>query len=304
MNARAAVLNNPRVAELLKTRFVCYALDNVVNPQLTAAEKEWLKDRGGRASTLGITVFSPGGQVLPHGAAWDPLAPNQFENFQNAQVKGLNAALSKYDPDEAVEIEKADPQELDKVVRRPFKDGLALFVNYTVLDWKDPPEFDSPHSLNPLAAKVVPQCPGVDRVWARKDEADALAAGKFPEKLKQRMALHVAYGMGQPSKLKKTDLTYHEGRLSGSFLFEGGERADVLGFVEAKDGKISRFDVIAKGTGIRGVCGGLGPLHILAKGKTAPVAIGFMLADPESALGKLPPHSARDLDRPEIKGER
>jgi hypothetical protein len=303
MDARAATLNDPKVAELLKTRFVCYSLDNVVNPQLTTAEKEWLKDRGGRASTIGMTVFTAGGKVLPHGAAWDPVAPNQFENFQNAQIRGFNAALSKYQPEEAIQIEKAGPQELERVVRRPFKGGLVLFVSYTVLEWKHPPEFDGPHSLNPLLAKVIPQCPGVDRVWARKDEADALAAGNFPEKLKQRMALHVAYGMGRPSKVKKVDLTYREGRLSGSFRFAGGERADVLGFVEAKDGKISRFDVIVKGTGIRGACGGLGPLHILAKGETAPVAIGFMLADPESSLGRVPPHSARDLDRPTIKGD-
>jgi hypothetical protein len=303
MNARAAVLNNPKVAKLLRERFVCYALDNVVNPQLTPAEKEWLKDRGGRASTLGMKVFTAGGQVLPHGAAWDPLAPNQFENFQNAQTRGLNAALNKYQPEKAVPIEKAGPHELEKVVRRPFKGGLALFVSYTVLEWKQPPEFDSPHSLNPLAAKVVPQCPGVDRIWARKDEVDALAAGNFPEKLKQRLARHVAYGMGEPSKVKKIDLRYREGRLSGSFLFQGGERADVLGFVKAREGKVSRFDVIVKGTGRRGVCGGLGPLHILAKGKTAPVAIGFMLADPETNLGRVPPHSARDLDRPALKGK-
>jgi hypothetical protein len=82
---------------------------------------------------------------------------------------------------------------------------------------------------------------------------------------------------------------------------EDGERADVLGFVESKDGKISRFDAIVKGIGAGGCpCGGLGPLHILPKGKTAPVAIGFMLADPASALGRVPPHSARDLDRPPI----
>jgi hypothetical protein len=33
------------------------------------------------------------------------------------------------------------------------------------------------------------------------------------------------------------------------------------------------------------------------------VAIAFMLADPKTNLGSLPPHSARDLDRPAIKGD-
>ena len=77
MGIRAILLNNPKVAELLRTRFVCYALDNVVNPQMTAAEKAWLKDRGGNASTLGMIVFTAGGKVLPHGHASRSLSPIQ-----------------------------------------------------------------------------------------------------------------------------------------------------------------------------------------------------------------------------------
>jgi len=118
---------------------------------------------------------------------------------------------------------------------------------------------------------------------------DALLAGKFPEKLKQRLARHVAYGMGDQGNVKAMDLKFQDGRLTGSFLLANGERAEALGFVESKDGKISRFDVIVKGLGTGGhVCGGLGPLHVVGKGKKVPVAIGFMLADPQSALDRVP----------------
>jgi hypothetical protein len=305
MGIRAILLNNAKVAELLRTRFVCYALDNVVNPQMTDAEKEWLKDRGGRACTGGTSVFTAGGQVLPHGANWDPSGPNLFAKHQDAMIRGLNAALSKYHPEEAPQIDKPDPKQLAEVVRRPFAGGLALFATYTVLEWKEPLNLDeqSRHSLNRVYEKAIPACPGVDRVWARKAEADALAAGTFPEKLKQRLALHVAYGMGAKSKVKAVDLTLRAGRLTGSFTLEDGERADVLGFIESKDGKIRRFDVIVKGIGAGGCpCGGLGPLHVLPKGKQAPVAIAFMLADPQTNLGRVPPHSARDLDRPVLQG--
>jgi hypothetical protein len=41
----------------------------------------------------------------------------------------------------------------------------------------------------------------------------------------------------------------------------------------------------------------------MPEGKTARVAIGFMLADTESALGTVPPHSARAPDRPAINGK-
>jgi hypothetical protein len=307
MGIRAILLNNPKVAELLRTRFVCYALDNVVNPQLTAAEKEWLKDRGGRACTGGTSVFTAGGQVLPHGVNWDPSGPNLFAKHQDAMIRGLNAALSKFHPEKAPQIDKPDPKQLAEVVRRPFKGGLTLFATYTVLQWQEPLNLDeqSRHSLNRVYEKAIPACPGVDRVWARKDEADALAAGTFPEKLKQRLALHVAYGMGAKSKVKAVDLTLRAGRLTGSFMLQDGERADVLGFIESKDGKVRRFEVIVKGIGAGGCpCGGLGPLHVLPKGKKAPVAIAFMLADPQTNLGRVPPHSARDLDRPVLKSNR
>jgi hypothetical protein len=100
-------------------------------------------------------------------------------------------------------------------------------------------------------------------------------------------------------------LTCRDGRLTGSFLFEDGQRADVLGFVKAGDGKARRFDVVVKGIGNGGhPCGCAGPLrHLAPEGKTAPVAIGFMLADPESALGRGPPHPGQDLDRPAINGK-
>jgi hypothetical protein len=270
---------------------------------MTAAEKEWLKDRGGRACTGGTSVFTAGGQVFPHGANWDPLAQPQFANHENASLKGLNAALNKYHSEKAPQIDRPDPKELEQVVRRPFKGGLALSVTYTVLEWKTPPTLDHASSIKAVYEKVIPECPGVDHIWARKAEADALIDGQFPEKLQQRLALHVAYGMNEPSKVKKIDLTYRDGRVSGSFQFADGERAHALGFAEARDGKISRFDVIVKATGRgRHACGGVGPLHVLAEGKTAPVAIGFMLVDPESYMGRVPPHSARDLDRPKIKG--
>ena len=85
----------------------------------------------------------------------------------------------------------------------------------------------------------------VDRVWAGKDEAGALAAGKLAEKTKQRLAVHVGFVMN--SKVKSVDLTLRKRRLSGSFLLANGERCPALGRVGAKDGKVSRFELIVKG---------------------------------------------------------
>ena len=86
-----------------------------------------------------------------------------------------------------------------------------------------------------------------------------------------------------------------EGRLSGDLRSDTGERADALGFVEAKDGKVTRFDLVIKGLGKNcGAHGFEGPLALLPKDTTAPVALGFELADPREELSRTLPHAARN----------
>jgi hypothetical protein len=313
MLARAAGINDPEVAKLLKEKFVCYGRDNLINLQATDAELKWLDSRMGYQSTGGMDIFTAGGQVLWTGLSRDPAST----------LNVLNQALSKYQPEEAPQIDKPGPKELAEVIRRPFEGGLNLLVTYTVLVDKNVLEFGSawgpkPDPMGPsirlasltgrakYMAAATMDCPGLEHLWARKDEADALVKGEFTDKLKQRLALHIAYGLGEARKVKATDLSLHDGRVTGSFLMENGERADVLGFVKTKDGKISQFEMIVKGIAIGGynLCGGLGPLTCVAKGQKAPVAIAFMLTDPNDVLSRVPPHTTRDLDRPEIKGRR
>ena len=67
------------MVELLKKHFVAFALDNASVPNATPAQALWLKDRGGRACTQGMAVFTAGGQMLGlgggyHAAPGSPLA--------------------------------------------------------------------------------------------------------------------------------------------------------------------------------------------------------------------------------------
>ena len=135
----------------------------------------------------------------------------------------------------------------------------------------------------------------VDRVWAAKGEADALAAGNVPEKLKQRLAAHVGFAMS--SEVKSVALTLREGRLSGSFLLENGERCDALGFVAVMDGKVCRFELIVKGMTTAKVDGSGFPAlaGLLPEGTKAAAAVAFMLADPHDELAKVQPGSGKDL---------
>ena len=283
MLAREAILNDPQVVEMLTKHFVCFAIDNANNSNTTKMEREFLKPLGGTASTQGMSTFTAGGQHLAGGGGFDA-KPN---------LKMLEGALSKFQSDDKFKAEPAPVFEKDadraaaNETKRPPEGGLVLYVTWKVLEPKK--LLTSKSSDND---KHLSNALGVDRLWVRKDEAEALAKGAFPDSLRKRMASYLQYVV--PGKRKTDGMKLAEGRLSGDLRSDTGERADALGFVEAKDGKVTRFDLVIKGLGNNcGAHGFEGPLTLLPKDTTAPVALGFMLADPADDLSRTLPHAAR-----------
>ena len=64
------------MVDLLQKHFVAFALNNAGwTMNMTPAEAVWLKDRGGRACTQGMAVFTAGGQMLGSGGGYTA-APN------------------------------------------------------------------------------------------------------------------------------------------------------------------------------------------------------------------------------------
>jgi hypothetical protein len=286
------------VVRLLKKHFVAFALNNAgwtVN--MTPAEALWLKDRGGRACTQGMAVFTAGGRMLGTGGGYQA-APN---------IKMLKEAVRKYRPEEKVDI--GDPAAavdakklpagwspyLPRVVPRPAKGGLVLYVTWKALDLPPRPAV-LPKGYRLADYQLERKMLLVDRVWASKAEADALAEGKFPVKMKKRLAVHVGFVMNR--KVRSVDLALRKGRLSGSVLLEGGERCGALGLVAVKDGKVRRFDLIVKGTTDGKAGEGSGFLSLggrVPAGKRAAVAVAFLLADPKDELARVQPGSGKDL---------
>ena len=108
-------MNDPEVVALLKKHFVAFALDNAGwTMNMAPAEALWLQDRGGRACTQGMVVFTAGGEMLATGGGYTA-PPN---------LKMLKDALSKYKPEEAVEI--SDPAAA--VDPREVPDGWRSFL--------------------------------------------------------------------------------------------------------------------------------------------------------------------------------
>ena len=110
MIAREAVLNHPEVARLLRERFVCIAIDNVQNPNMTDAEQRWLADKGGRACTQGMSTFTAGGKVLGLGGWFEP----------QPVLRMLRSALAKFRPEEGLTIPAPTEQEQRGKEERQF----------------------------------------------------------------------------------------------------------------------------------------------------------------------------------------
>jgi hypothetical protein len=99
--------------------------------------------------------------------------------------------------------------------------------------------------------------------------------------------------MWRPDEIKELQLTLTDGRLAGSVHLETktserGYRAKVLGAVESKDGKVTRFDAVA-----RGLFWGEGSFSRGAPKGTFPFAVAFTLAGAKGEILEVPPGGAR-----------
>ncbi len=268
------------MVKLLRDHFVCIALDNVNHPQLTPGERAFVKDKGLKFCTWGMSAFTAGGKVLEMGGSFEA----------KGVVPMLKRALAKYTPEKNVDIPQPAPEELAKL-KRPPDGGLVCYVTWQVVG--DYQAEGSPTTGNDTYAGLYQRSLGVDRLWVRKDETEALVRGDFPESLKKRLLPHVSYVVA--GDVKTMDLTASKGRLTGSFRTGAGDDGELLGFVETKDGSVTRFDLLVKGLGEQLIdCGFSASLHVIPKGKKLPVAVLFTLADPADELSRVVPLRAND----------
>jgi hypothetical protein len=282
--AREAVLNHPEIIKLLRAHFVAIAIDNVDNLNMTAAEKEFLRDRGLKFCTQGMSVFTAGGKLLGMGGGFEP----------DDVKRMLQKALAEYQP-EKTPLALPPRDEKDPGLIPPPAGGRALFVTWKVLGSYD-------RSQSPLMTKIprydrrIQDSIGVDRLWLRKDEAEALTRGTLPESLRRRILPHLTYVLAgaKAKNVKQFDLNLRDGRLTGSFQTDMGEVSQLLGFVRAQGGKLTQFDLIARGRGTWVEdCGFSAGLRMVPKGQQVLIGLLFRLADPQDELARVPPHRAR-----------
>lgn len=234
-----------------------------------------------RGYSQGVYLFTPSGKLL------------EFSNTADAgQVRRmLESALRKYDP-AAEQGVPGDGQEASRPVPTPPEGGLVVTVTSRVLGGYE--------GVEDPRTRIHAASLGRDHLWVRPDEAEALARGTVPESLQRRIArFHLVDNtrgeppFWRPDEVRKLEMRLEAGRLTGRVELESGSgtrsyRADLLGFVTASAGRVTRFDLVARGDyrGAGEFTGG-GP-----KG-TFPFAVRFQLAEGTSEVDRALPGAAR-----------
>lgn len=286
MAFRATAFNDPKVVDLLKKEFVCVGIAHNGAGRRKDAEGDFARKLIGKGGTLqGLHVINTKGDLV--GYVYD---------FRPQSVLAmLNKSLKNF---EAVEAPVIDFKEKDKRFTMP-EDGLVVVTTAKVLGGHDPVKA-AKGTLQFDMENAWKTSMGREHLWIRNDEVQALVKGTLLESLQKRIVRYhlVDNTRGTPtgwtdSEIKKAELTLQGGRLKGRVHLETkdgkrGYEADLLGFVDVKEGKVTRFDVVAHGQ-----FWGQGTYTPGAPKGRFPLAVAFTLAEKSDPLYNLVPDAVR-----------
>lgn len=284
---RASTFADDRVIELLRTKFVPAAVDCWYLDRAKDAAGEFYKKvvsqrqpfEPGKRSTQGFYAFAPDGTLL---RGWNNRNVPRMREY-------IEKALKDFKPGETEDLDKSrDPR-----FTRPIPEGAIIVEVYSkILEAEWPPTDDE--MIKPLRVST-----GRDHLWILKDEIASFAAGTFPERLARRIArFHLIDNtrgeppMWTPAEVKELSLELKDGKIAGRAKLDAGDRTfetGLAGVVEFRDGKVARFDLVA-----RGRFGGEGQFTKNAPKGTFTLGVAFTLSKGGES-SKVAPQAARDL---------
>jgi len=271
-----SLFSDPEIIALLKDQFIPAAVDNHHIEKQKDAEGDFYRSV---ASHQGEYVCTAEGKLLA-----------STNTHSASHLKGLMMkALKDFQPPAAGAAAAGGPDaRFHKTLQAG---GLVVKVTTKVLGGYGPTE--------DFWTRTLQETLGRNRLWIWKDEADELGRGRIPEAVLRRLARFCltdntrgSAATWKPEDVRKLQLTLEGGRLSGSVRLESasgarGFEGRLSGFVEVRDGRVSRFDAVASGS-----CWSDDPLA--PKGKY-PFAAAFTLA-PRDAREDVPPLGVREIE--------
>ncbi len=276
-------LNEPELAELIRTKFVAVAVYHAAAVKRKDAEGDLYRrlqadDRFTVKQPNAAVCLDANGMLLgfvndPTGHV-QPMLEGVLRDFKAPATQPVEL-VKRPTVVELFPHEGTTPEVCERDLKwapKPPTGGLVVQANSKNLDAHPPGR----PSL------------GIGRgcLWVRKDEAEALVKGTFPDSLKVRLARFNVWdnskgraGVWKSADVHELKLNLEDGRVSGTIVLgEPGQargawfRGTMLGFVETKGGVVTRFDLVIRGEGrIANGDDGAKPTH---------VAMAFRLADP------------------------
>ena len=272
-----SVFSDPEIIALLKEQFIPAAVDNHHIEKQKDAEGDFYRSV---AKRQGEYIFTAEGKLLA-----------STNTHSASHLKGLmHKALKEFQPPAAPAAAEGTPDA--RFHRAPPEGGLVVRVTTKVLGGYE-------QGAN-RKVEIYQESLGRDNLWIEADEARALAAGAVPDSLKKRIAKYhlVDNTRGEPpwwrgEEIRTLDLELgKDGVVKGKVHLEAekGDRGfmgELRGAVTSTDGKLTRFDLVAKGEawGAGRYNGGQPPGRY-------PLAFAFTLSEARTAADRLLPQGA------------
>ena len=284
---RESTFKDPEIVGLLKSRFIPVAIDQAYQRRQKDAEGEFYRKIAGQgprnnfqSTTQGLYLATASGKLLGFnnnrgGDRIKRMMKKALDGFRApaAAVIGRGKVDARYNPS-------------------PPEGGLVVRVQSKVLGGYEKTE--------DRWRKIFQDSLSRDNLWVTKAEHEALAVGRILPALQKRIARYhlVDNTRGEPpmwkaDEIRSLALSLENGRLSGTIHLETasgkrGYKASLLGHVEKKNGKVTRFDLVA-----RGEFWGEGTYTRGAPKGRFPLAVSFTLADGSDIADGVPPQGSR-----------
>ncbi|MCH2364328.1 MAG: hypothetical protein MK479_07105 [Planctomycetes bacterium] len=284
---RESTFKDPEIVSLLKSRFIPVAIDQAYQRRQKDTEGDFYRKIAGqgprnnfKGTTQGLYLATASGKLLGFN---NNRGGDRIRRMMKKALDGFEAPAAA-----VIKRSKVDARYNPK----PPEGGLVVRVQTKVLGGYEKTE--------DRWRKIFQNALSRDNLWVTKEEHEALAAGKVPSALQKRIARYhlVDNTRGEPpmwkaDEIRSIEFSLEDGRLSGCVHLETasgkrGYKVSLLGRVEKKDGRITRFDLVA-----RGEFWGEGTYTRGAPKGRFPLAASFTLADGSDIADGVPPQGSR-----------
>ncbi|MEM7397056.1 MAG: hypothetical protein AAF492_32425 [Verrucomicrobiota bacterium] len=295
---RASTFADPGIVSDLKSKYIPVAIDQAYQRRQKDAEGDFYRKIAGqgprnnfRGTTQGLYIAAPDGTLLGYN-----------NNRGSDRVKRFMAdAMGNYKPGKVAAITPGKPDA--RYNPKPPEGGFVVRVQARVLGGYE----ESSDKWRKIFQNAVSR----DNMWVSKSEHRELVRGKFPRSLQERLArFHLVDNtrgeppMWKPEAIRKLNLKLDGHTIEGTAHLETqnnqrGYKAELLGVIETARGKVTRFDLVAKGD-----FWGEGTYTRNAPKGKFPLAISFTLADGSDVADGIPPQGSRGWVQGYIKESR